>query len=303
MKLLNFGSLNYDYVYRVAHIALPGETIASTDMQTFAGGKGLNQSIALAKAGVAVYHAGMVGEEGDGLLSQCRLSGVNTSYIKKVEGKSGHTIIQVDERAQNCIILYGGSNRKITKEFVDGVLAHFEEGDWLLLQNEISELPYLIERAYARGMKIVLNPSPYNGTIDLCDLSKISLFLINEIEGAQITGEESPEKILDQMLQSYPESAVVLTLGSRGAVYATKAERYEQGIFMVEAVDTTAAGDTFTGFFLASVLAGRSVRDSLRQASKASAIAVTRDGAAPSIPTLEEVDNTDMTGRELAFVT
>ncbi len=301
MKLLNFGSLNYDYVYRVAHIARPGETIASAQMQTFPGGKGLNQSIALARAGMNVSHAGMVGEEGDELLQICADNGICTDYIRKISGKSGHTIIQVDDEAQNSIILYGGSNQCITREFADEVLSHFSKGDYLLLQNEISELPYIIEQAAKIGMKIVLNPSPYNGKIELCDLSRISCFLLNEIEGEQITGEHEPGMILGQMQKKYPQSAVVLTLGEKGAVYAKDEYLCKQGVFRVNPVDTTAAGDTFTGYFVAAVLSGEPIEKALRLASKAAAVTVMRQGAATGIPTREEVDAMDFDSLEMPF--
>ena len=157
MKVLNFGSLNYDYVYKVDHAVTPGETMDSFGMDTFLGGKGLNQSISLARAGVKVYHAGQIGRDGEMFLDVCKKSGIDTSYIKMIEGKSGHAIIQLDKNAQNCILLYGGSNRKITKEFVDEVLSHFEKGDILLLQNEINDVPYIIERCHERGIRVAFN--------------------------------------------------------------------------------------------------------------------------------------------------
>lgn len=206
MKVLNFGSLNYDYVYKVDHMILAGETMDSYGLETHFGGKGLNQSIALAKAGVPVQHAGMVGEDGQGFLDLCKRNGVDTEFVRMVSGKSGHTIIQLDKNAQNSILLYGGSNRAITKDFVDEVLANFGKGDILLLQNEVNLLPYIIDTAYERGMRIVLNPSPYNEALDACDMGKISVFLVNEIEGAQISGENEPERILDVMAEKFPEA-------------------------------------------------------------------------------------------------
>ena len=294
MKVLNFGSLNYDYVYKVDHAVTPGETMDSFGMDTFLGGKGLNQSISLARAGVKVFHAGQVGQDGKMFLDVCNKSGIDTSYIKMIEGKSGHAIIQLDKNAQNCILLYGGSNRKITKEFVDEVLSHFEKGDILLLQNEINELDYIIDRAYEKGMQIALNPSPFDKALDACDLKKISYFLLNEIEGGQISGENEPDRILDVMMSKFPEAKVVLTLGSDGVVYRDKDQTCRQGIFKVKAVDTTAAGDTFTGYFIAGILAGMSVPDILKMCAKASAITVSRMGATDSIPTMDEVNNTDL---------
>ena len=292
MKVLNFGSLNLDYVYQVESILIPGETQASKDRKTFCGGKGLNQSIALAKAGIPVYHAGMVGEEGDILLETCRDNGVNTEFIRKIQGPSGHTVIQVDKDGQNCILLFGGANRSITREFVDQVLENFEKEDLILLQNEISELDYVINRAYEKGMTIILNPSPYDKGLEKCDLSKVSLFLVNEIEGYQITGEKEPDKILSRIKEIYPDARVVLTLGGDGSVFQDHTGIYRQGIYKVKAVDTTAAGDTFTGYFISSLIDGLPVEEGLKLAAKASAIAVSRPGATASIPMKEEVLNT-----------
>lgn len=289
MKVLNFGSLNLDYVYQVESILIPGETQASKDRQTFCGGKGLNQSIALAKAGIPVYHAGMIGEEGDILLETCKENGVNTEFIRQIPGPGGHTVIQVDKDGQNCILLFGGANRSITREFVDEVLASFEKGDIILLQNEINELDYIIDKASEKGMMIILNPSPFDDNLKVCDLTKVSLFLVNEIEGYQITGEKEPEKILAAVKEKYPSAKIVLTLGGEGSAYQDKTGIYRQGIFKVKAVDTTAAGDTFTGYFISSIIDGMPVQEGLELAAKASAIAVSRPGATASIPLKKEV--------------
>ncbi len=289
MKVLNFGSLNLDYVYQVESILIPGETQASKSRQIFCGGKGLNQSIALAKAGIPVYHAGLIGEGGEPLLEVCKENGVNTEFIRQIPGPCGHTVIQVDRNGQNCILLFGGSNRSMTKEFVDSVLDSFDEGDIILLQNEINELDYIIDRAYEKKMMIILNPSPFDSALEKCDLSKISLFLMNEIEGFQITGEKEPDRILAKVKELYPKAKVVLTLGGDGSVYQDETGIYRQGIFKVKTVDTTAAGDTFTGYFISSVIDGMPVQDGLKLAAKASAIAVSRPGATASIPVRSEV--------------
>lgn len=289
-KILNFGSLNYDYVYTVHHIVQGGETIASAGMETYCGGKGLNQSIALARAGARVFHAGLVGEEGNQMIELCKESGVDARYIRKIAGKSGHTIIQVDQNAQNCIILFGGSNRKMTHALIDEVLQDFEAGDYLLLQNEINEIPYMIDQAYQKGMKIVMNPSPYDEHVEECDLSKIEILMINEVEGEQITGKKDATDILTELVNQYPDMKILLTLGSRGAIYCIKEQQFIQTAMKVDAVDTTAAGDTFTGYFLDSVLRGLPVEQALRRATAASALAVTRSGAAASIPMSAEVE-------------
>ncbi|MCR4704553.1 MAG: ribokinase [Lachnospiraceae bacterium] len=294
MKVLDFGSLNYDYVYHVDHAVTPGETLDSSSLETFFGGKGLNQAISLARAGAEVFLAGQIGEEGASFIDLCKKSGVRADYVKTIPGKSGHAIIQLDKNAQNCILLYGGANRKQTRDNIDAVLSHFEKGDILLLQNEINELDYIIDKAYERGLQIALNPSPFDDALKACDLKKISIFLLNEIEGGQISGETQPEKILDVMTAKYPEARIVLTLGSDGVIYRDKNETHKQGIFKVKAVDTTAAGDTFTGYFLASLCRNIPIKEALTLCAKASAITVSRMGATDSIPTLKEVESASL---------
>ena len=290
MKVLNIGSMNLDLVYSVDHIVQPGETEASFALDTFLGGKGLNQSMALAKAGVEVYQGGMIGEDGQVFLDACAEYGVKADYIRTVAGKSGHAVIQRDKNAQNCILLYGGANQQLTEAYVDSVLADFAAGDILLLQNEVNQMPYIVEKAYEKGMQIALNPSPFNEKLDAVDMKKISIFLLNEVEGGQITGRSDPDEIIAEMLHRFPEARIVLTLGKDGAVYADAKQKHFQPVFKVQAVDTTAAGDTFTGYFLAGLLDGMEVPEILKMSAKASSIAVTREGAVPSIPYREEVE-------------
>ena len=136
-KVINFGSLNIDKVYQLPHIVRPGETISSTDYNIWCGGKGGNQSIALARAGAAVSHAGCVGNDGVMLTDNLRENGVNTDFIKISDKPSGHAIIQVDEQGENSIILYPGANCTLTPEQVDSVIASAEPGAFMLLQNVI----------------------------------------------------------------------------------------------------------------------------------------------------------------------
>ena len=290
MRVLNIGSLNVDYVYTVDHIILPGETEATSSRNIFLGGKGMNQSCALAKAGVEVYHGGLIGEDGRMFLDACREYGVHADFIRIVDGPSGHTIIQIDKNAQNSILLFGGANRKLTREFIDEVLSHFTDEDILLLQNEVNELPYIVDKAYEKGMQIALNPSPFNEKLDEVDMTKISIFLLNEVEGNQVTGLTDPDEIIAKMLEMFPHAKIVLTLGKDDAVYADAEQKHFQPIFKVKAVDTTAAGDTFSGYFLAGLCEGLDIPTILRMSAKASSIAVSREGAVPSIPYRAEVE-------------
>lgn len=289
MRVLNIGSLNLDYVYNLDHIVQPGETEASYELNVHLGGKGMNQSVALAKAGVDVYHGGMIGEDGQPFLDACKEFGVHAEYIRQIDTKSGHAIIQIDKNAQNSILLYGGANQQLTSEYIDTVLADFCAEDILLLQNEVNMLPYIVNRAYEKGMTITLNPSPFNEKLHAVDMGKISIFLLNEVEGFQITGLKNPDDIIAKLLEMYPQSKIVLTLGQDGAVYADQEQKHFQPVFKVNAVDTTAAGDTFTGYFLAGLCEGLPIPEVLKMSAKASSIAVSRAGAVPSIPFREEV--------------
>ena len=290
MKVLNFGSLNIDYVYSVDHFVRAGETISSTNMEIFSGGKGLNQSVAFARAGAKTLHAGCIGAEGIFLRNMLDESGVDTRFVKVLDNTTcGHAIIQVTPSGENCIMLFGGANQMITEELIDEVLSDFSAGDLLMLQNEINGLPSIIDKAKAKKMLVALNPSPFNEKITALDFSKIDWLILNETEGCEITGKEVPEDIINELISSYPHMRIVLTLGSKGSMYADKNSRAEQSIFKAKAVDTTAAGDTFTGYFFSSVINGKTPAEALKIASAASSITVSRKGAAPSIPTMQEV--------------
>lgn len=289
MKVLNIGSMNLDYVYNVDHIVKQGETESSNSLNTFLGGKGMNQSVALAKAGVKVYQGGMIGNDGQIFINTLNEYGVNTKYIKQIEEKTGHAIIQIDKNAQNCILLFGGANQLLTEEYIDFVLNDFGTDDILLLQNEVNNMPYIVNKGYEKGMKIILNPSPFNEKLKEVDMKKISIFLLNKVEGEQITGFKNPEEIIDKMLEMFENAQIVLTLGKDGAIYADKNNRYFQSAFNVNAVDTTAAGDTFTGYFISGLVNNMHIPDVLKMSAKASAITVSRAGAAVSIPYKTEV--------------
>ncbi|MFI3226745.1 MAG: ribokinase [Clostridia bacterium] len=289
MRILNIGSLNLDYFYTVDHMTQKGETQSSDKVEIFAGGKGLNQSIALSNTGLEVYHAGFIGDGGQLLLDTCQQHNINTKFLQKTDVQAGNAIIQVDKNGDNCILLFGGSNQILTIEFVDSVLDEFGAGDYLILQNEVNLLDYIIDKAFERDIKIVLNPSPFDEKISKCDLSKIWLFMLNEVEGEQISGKVEPSEILDFMQKEYPNSQTVLTLGANGSYYAFSGEVVYHDIIKTDVVDTTAAGDTFTGYFVYAMMHNFGISQSLKLATVASSITITKKGAASSIPKIHEV--------------
>ncbi len=289
MKNLNFGSLNKDMVYSVSSIVRPGETVAAAKLEYFNGGKGLNQSIALARAGAEVYHAGRIGTDGTSLTDLLKENGVNTDYVSVSRSPSGHAVIQVTKEGQNSILVYGGANKEISTKQIMNVLTNFDEGDRLFLQNEINGVPALINSAARKKMEIIFNPSPIGQDIPSYPLDKISWFVVNETEAEAITGVEGSENVLAAFAKKYPNANVLLTLGENGAYCKIKNETYFRDIFHTPVVDSTAAGDTFLGYFFA-LLDTKGVKESLRYAAAASALAVSRKGAAMSIPTAGEVE-------------
>ena len=292
MKILSFGSLNIDYNYKLDHIVAPGETISSHDLIVTCGGKGLNQSIALRKAGAQVLHAGIIGYDGDMLRKTLEDAGVDTTLLKiDPDSKSGHTIIQIEEKtAQNCIIVCPGTNGMVEKDFIDEVVSHFEPGDYAVFQNEITNVDYAMKSCREKGLRVVFNPSPMTKELAASDIYQyVDDLFINEVEGEQMTGTDDPEAILQSLKESWPQCRVILTLGSKGAVILTEDGPYYQKAYPCEAVDTTGAGDTFSGYFTALSAAGKTPAEALELSCKASSLAVRKMGAAASIPLLEEV--------------
>lgn len=289
MKILNFGSCNIDLVYNVESIVRPGETIKSAMMNQYPGGKGLNQSIALAKSGGTVWHAGCIGEDGAFLADTMAQNGVHIEFLKTVNDRTGHAIIQNEKSGENCIVIYSGANGCVTNEYVDEVMEQFALGDFLLLQNEINNIPYIIKKAKEKGLKIVLNPSPFNADMKKIDLRDISYLLLNEVEASCFSQIEDPYDSILWMTKRYPNLSVVLTLGKKGCLYNDGGKIFHHPTFKVKPVDTTAAGDTFTGYFISMLCAGKPLFDCVKLASCAAAISTTKKGAAPSIPYYADV--------------
>ena len=290
MKIYNFGSLNVDRVYGVEDFVRAGETILAKSLSFFPGGKGLNQTIALARAGANVYHVGCIGRDGGILKDTLVENQVPLTYVKEMDADGGHTALQVSKSGQNAIIVYSGTNHMLTENFVDEVMQTIEPGDYVLMQNEINLVPYIIRKAKEAGAQVALNPSPITKELMSYPLEMVDLFIVNEIEGEAVTGEKEPQKILAAFLEKYPHAKIVLTLGSEGSCYQDETTFAMQEIYKNTVVDTTGAGDTYCGYLLTCLMEGVPVKEALHMATAASSIAVSRQGAAPSIPKREEVE-------------
>ncbi len=290
MKIVNFGSLNIDHVYQVDRFALAGETLPSRGHRRHPGGKGLNQAIALARAGSEVHLAGRIGECGVWLLDILRQEGVNVDLVEVIDGATGHAIIQVTPDGENSIIIAGGANQRFTPAAADRALKDFGPGDWLLVQNEVSAVEEIIRLGSGKGLKVVFNPAPMTPEVVDYPLELVDWIVLNETEGRALTGEEDTNRMLASLVKEYPKLSVVLTLGAKGAVLANRAEKYSIPSIAVNAIDTTAAGDTFIGYFLSELTRGTETKAALNTACEAAALSVTRPGAADSIPRREELE-------------
>ena len=292
-KLVNLGSLCIDHVYQVPAFTGPGETVSSRSHEVFPGGKGLNQSIAAARAGVDVIHVGCVGEDGRWLRDALAAEGVDVSGLRVAEGSSGHAVIQVNEVGQNAIVVFGGTNRTLVEDDMRTAVERVASDDWLLLQNEINDIELVLRLADQRGCQVAFNVAPVDGREAGYDLSGVRLLIVNEIEAAALAGTgpagDDWSGVVAALARRAPKAAIVLTLGSDGLVYADEAGLSALPAYAATAVDETAAGDAFIGFLMASLIRGESMRDALRMGSAAGALAVTRAGAASSLPAVADV--------------
>lgn len=290
MNILNIGSLNIDYVYRVPHFVHPGETLHSTTFTCLAGGKGSNQSIALARAGANVKHIGRIGHNGLFLRELLAQEKIDVSGVMVTEEHTGHAIIQVNEQGENAIILYAGANYSFTQEEIDRIFTDCDESTLLLLQNEVNLVPVILEKAAQKKAKIFFNPAPFNDEVFNYPLSKAYCLIINYTEGKKLSGQEEPADIFSTLREKFPTTYFILTLGEKGVWCWFEGQEIRQDAFPTKVVDTTAAGDTFIGFFLACFYQHKFPLDkSLSYATQAASLCVSRLGAAQSIPYWKEL--------------
>ncbi|GAB3481945.1 ribokinase [Marinomonas epiphytica] len=289
MTIYNFGSINLDHIYQLDHFVRPGETMASENYQCLLGGKGANQSVALARAGAQVKHVGAVHTVDRMILTQLEDAGVDVSLIDTLDVPTGHAIIQLTQSAENAIILYPGANHSFTKEKIDQVLSQAQQGDWVLLQNETNLVSYILQVAHSKGLKVAFNPAPMDVELTQSVLDYVDLLIVNEVEAMDLVSADSVDEAAQRLPSRYPDLAVLMTLGSEGVRYFDREQSLAVDAFKVAAKDTTAAGDTFIGYTLSALLAGKEINAALRVGCAASAICVTRLGAMAAIPTNIEV--------------
>lgn len=290
MAVINFGSINIDHVYQVDQFVQPGETISSSNYQQLLGGKGANQSIALAKAGSDVWHVGRL-HELDAHIKQTMIKhGINCKYVNCTETPTGHAIIQVASSGENAIVLFGGANSELCNQDILRALDGASPNDWVLTQNETSGIEEVLRQAKDKGLQVAFNPAPMTDSVKDLPFECIDLLIVNEVEAAELSGAKNIDDTESYFRKSWPHAEVIITLGKKGVRMLREDETLNVQAFEVEAIDTTAAGDTFIGYFLSAYNQKQNCADALRRGCAASALAVTKAGAAQSIPSIEEVD-------------
>lgn len=282
--IINIGSINLDHVYRVAHLAAPGETISSEHYSVLGGGKGANQSLALARAGAQVAHIGKVGKDGVWLRDELGLAGVDVSLLEVVDEPSGHAVIQVDHQGMNSIVIFGGCNQRLDVGRIEALLKARAPAT-VLLQNEINDVARCIALAKQHGHRVVLNPAPMTAAVKSFPRELVDCLIVNETEAEALTGGTD----LAELSSLFPNAALVLTQGARGVAARIDGSIHSLPAFEVQAVDTVAAGDCFVGYLLADLDAHVPWPVALRNACAAAALSVSQRGAMASIPSRDSV--------------
>ena len=294
MKLISIGSANIDKVFLVDHFPVSGEAMHTEALNTYVGGKGVNQAIAIGKAGSKVVYGGKIGGDGGIIRNALEIApNVDTSkLIVDEDAYSGVATVMVQvSTAENCSLLYAGTNYQITDEEIDWMLEDFGNGDGLILQNEISGTAHILEVAHKKGIISFMTPCPLRPFLrTMPEMAYVDWLFLNQVEGAYLVEEEgTPEELCEALVRKYPNTKIMLTLGTDGSICYDGKEYIRQHSYHVPEVDSTGAGDTFCGFCISRIMSGDSIQQAMDTASRAAAICVSRAGAAPSIPTLEEV--------------
>ncbi len=290
MAIWNLGSINLDLIYSLPHLPAAGETLAAREYNRYLGGKGANMSVAARRAGSDVRHIGAVGTDGDWALDRLTDFGVDTTHVTRLEAATGHAIIAVDPKGENQIILFPGANRALQGAALKQALTQAKPGDTLVTQNETNLQAEAVQQARAQGLRVAYAAAPFEASAVEAVLPYLDFLILNEIEAQQL------EASTGKSPAALGIRDVIITLGGEGALHidGMTGKVTDVSACRVIPVDTTGAGDTFTGYVLSGLDQGLTMADAMHQANRAAAIMVTRHGTADVIPTQDEVRNANL---------
>jgi len=298
-KIVVIGSSNIDLIMKMHHLPEMGETVTGAKFMQVYGGKGANQAVAAARAGGNVAFVNCVGEDAytPQMVHNYKKDGIDIRFVFEEKGvASGHALIMIDDSGENIISVASEANNLLLPEKIDVASPAFNDAAMIVMQYEIPEetIKYVIDLANRKNIPVLWNCAPARA-FDLSYIPRINILVLNEVEagflaGMTVENETDAEKAAQKLVDSGVEK-VIITLGSKGAFVVTKTEKVSVPAFKVEAVDTTAAGDTFCGAFAVALVEGKSLKEALQFASAAAAISVTRMGAQPSAPTRKEIES------------
>lgn len=287
MTVFNLGSINIDHFYELSHLPVPGETLAAGGYSKGLGGKGANQSVAAVRAGAPVRHIGAVGSDGDAILAQLSGFGVNTGHISRVDTATGHAIVMVDAEGENTILIHPGANQQISKSSITEALKTASDADWLLIQNETNNQHFAAEQGRKLGLRVAYVAAPFDADATMSILPHVDVLILNAVEMKQL------QQCANGAMEALGVETIIVTQGAEGGHVFQAANAWQLERFLapkVDAVDTTGAGDTFTGYLLAGLDTGLGLWPSIERATCAAALHVTKKGTAAAIPSLSEVN-------------
>lgn len=281
----NLGSINIDNFYEVSHLPAAGETLAAESYGFGLGGKGANMSVAAARAAARVMHIGAVGVEGRWTRERLMEYGVDTPHIAELDIPTGHANIVIERGGENNIVLFHGANVHLTEAIIGAALTEASPKDFLLMQNETNGQEYAATTAQSLGLRVVYAAAPFEAAAIERLLGRIDLLVLNEVEATQL------ELATGKDVSALGVSDIVVTLGADGCKWVSNKGEKHFDAYPAEAVDTTGAGDTFTGYLVAALDRGMDMEAAIDLALKAGALMVMRRGTADVIPDLKEIQD------------
>lgn len=289
MNIINIGSLNIEHVLQLPRFPSSQDRLYCRHYQRLPGGKGYYQSVAMARAGAKVWHIGFIGPDGHFLRDSLKHNNVDVRYVHKTQTPTGQEHISITPDCHMTKVRYMGANACFEPHFLDCLFKQLQEKQLVLVQNEVNDIPKVFEQIKSYNLNLTFHPAPYSEDIKDYPLHMVDTLIFNLNTGQKLSNEQEPEKILKSLLAKYPNTALVLTLGAKGAWYVDNHQKIKVPGDPVMAIDESQAGNTFVGYFLAQKSQDNPIESCIKFACRASALCVSREGKSATIPYLTEI--------------